>query len=106
MNFMDYTGDNCMALFTNGQSARFQAVMQNADFRKNLKNLTCYVTQLSQKPLAKFTYIYYKMQHYVLLLKVFNFTDKSLFAPTSWSWTFQGGTPSTSSVKNPTSISV
>jgi subtilisin family serine protease len=30
------------------------------------------------------------------------FFDQSTLYPTSWSWTFQGGTPATSSVKNPT----
>ncbi len=29
------------------------------------------------------------------------FTDNSPFTPTSWSWNFQGGTPSTSTQKNP-----
>lgn len=29
------------------------------------------------------------------------FTDLSTNTPTSWSWTFQGGTPATSTVKNP-----
>ncbi len=29
------------------------------------------------------------------------FTDKSLNNPTSWSWTFQGGTPATSTAQNP-----
>lgn len=29
------------------------------------------------------------------------FTDQSLNNPTSWSWTFQGGTPSSSSAQNP-----
>ncbi len=32
------------------------------------------------------------------------FTDASSNSPTSWSWTFTGGNPGTSSVKNPTSI--
>ncbi|HUM51564.1 MAG TPA: M43 family zinc metalloprotease, partial [Chitinophagales bacterium] len=102
-NFMDYTGDNCMALFTNGQSTRFQAVMQNADFRKNLKNSPVCDT-VKQKPVAKFTSL---LQNAALCAttKVFNFTDKSLFAPTTWNWTFQGGTPSTSNLKNPTNIS-
>ncbi|MBK6753841.1 MAG: PKD domain-containing protein, partial [Flavobacteriales bacterium] len=29
------------------------------------------------------------------------FTDQSLLSPTSWSWTFTGGTPSTSTSQNP-----
>jgi len=33
-----------------------------------------------------------------------NFTDLSGGAPTSWAWTFQGGTPGTASVKNPADI--
>lgn len=31
-----------------------------------------------------------------------SYTDLSSFAPTSWNWIFQNGTPSTSSVQNPT----
>jgi PKD repeat protein len=30
------------------------------------------------------------------------FTDTSINSPTSWSWTFEGGTPSTSTAQNPT----
>ena len=30
------------------------------------------------------------------------FTDQSTNTPTSWAWTFEGGTPSTSTAKNPT----
>ncbi|MCX6248951.1 MAG: PKD domain-containing protein [Bacteroidetes bacterium] len=33
-----------------------------------------------------------------------NFTDLSSGTPTSWQWTFTGGTPSTSAVKNPSGI--
>jgi PKD repeat protein len=33
-----------------------------------------------------------------------NFTDLSSFAPTSWSWTFQGGTPVTSTAQNPSIV--
>lgn len=31
-----------------------------------------------------------------------NFTDMSINSPTSWEWTFEGGTPATSTEKNPT----
>lgn len=33
-----------------------------------------------------------------------NFTDLSTGVPTSWNWTFEGGTPSSSTTKNPTDI--
>jgi len=33
-----------------------------------------------------------------------NFTDLSAGAPTSWSWTFTGGTPASSTIQNPTGI--
>jgi len=33
-----------------------------------------------------------------------NFTDLSAGAPTSWAWTFTGGTPASSTVQNPTGI--
>ncbi|WP_242202126.1 PKD domain-containing protein [Aestuariivivens insulae] len=33
-----------------------------------------------------------------------NFTDSSTNTPTSWSWTFSGGTPSTSTVQNPSVV--
>ncbi len=33
-----------------------------------------------------------------------NFFDKSKFTPTSWLWTFEGGTPSTSTEQNPQNI--
>lgn len=32
---------------------------------------------------------------------ILNFTDQSLYLPTSWSWSFPGGTPSESTVQNP-----
>ena len=33
-----------------------------------------------------------------------NFTDGSLNTPTGWTWTFEGGTPSTSNSQNPTGV--
>jgi PKD repeat protein len=102
MNFMDYTNDNCMALFTNDQSSRFQATMQFGDFRKNLKFSPACDTVL-QKPVAKFTYLKQNASPCATSQR-FDFTDRSLFKPTSWSWTFQGGTPATSNAQNPANI--
>lgn len=36
--------------------------------------------------------------------KTLSFTDLSTNAPTAWSWSFSGGTPSTSTAQNPTGI--
>ncbi|MCS6991099.1 MAG: PKD domain-containing protein [Chitinophagales bacterium] len=36
--------------------------------------------------------------------KTINFTDLSINAPTAWSWSFSGGTPSTSTAQHPTGI--
>ncbi len=33
-----------------------------------------------------------------------NFTDQSSFGPTTWSWTFQSGTPATSTAQNPSVV--
>ncbi len=33
-----------------------------------------------------------------------NFSDNSTMMPTSWAWTFEGGTPSTSTVQNPSVV--
>lgn len=33
-----------------------------------------------------------------------SFTDNSTYAPTSWSWSFTGGTPSSSTLQNPTVV--
>ncbi len=64
------------------------------------------VTQLagtycgSNPPVADFT----ADQTTVLVGSSVNFTDLSTNSPTSWSWTFSGGTPGTSTAQNPTIV--
>lgn len=51
-------------------------------------------------PVASFT-----ASSYSLCLGLCNsYTDNSTNSPTSWTWTFAGGTPGTSNVQNPTNI--
>jgi len=40
----------------------------------------------------------------ILANSTVNFTDQTTNAPTSWNWTFTGGTPSTSTAQNPSNI--
>ena len=60
----------------------------------------CYVIyqDIPQPPVAAFT----ADETTVLYGNSVNFTDQSTNNPTSWSWTFEGGTPSTSTAQNPT----
>jgi len=97
MNYMDYVDDACMFMFTQGQKARMVATLNNQ--RASL--LTSNGCQGSgATPVTDFT-------ANVTTIPVggaVNFTDLSTNNPTSWSWTFTGGTPPSSTVENPTAI--
>jgi PKD repeat protein len=45
------------------------------------------------------------VQASITLGNTVDFVDSTSFSPTSWQWTFAGGTPATSSLQNPTGIS-
>ncbi|MFL5754463.1 MAG: PKD domain-containing protein [Bacteroidia bacterium] len=51
-------------------------------------------------PIANFT----ANRQVVCAGQTVNFTDLSSFNPTSWSWTFQGGTPAASTAQNPSVV--
>jgi PKD repeat protein len=51
-------------------------------------------------PIAGFT----SDKQYICPTMTVNFTDQSSFSPTSWSWVFQGGSPATSTVQNPSIV--
>lgn len=55
-------------------------------------------TTLSNAPVANFT----QSNTIVEQGSTVTFTDTSTNSPTSWSWTFEGGTPPTSTIQNPT----
>lgn len=104
MNYMDYVNDNCSNMFTENQKERMQTTMQNGYLRSSLLNSPVCDTILPL-PLANFldTQI---TQTRCASSAVFNFADKSFWSynATSWSWTFQDGTPATSSQKDPKNI--
>jgi len=60
---------------------------------------TDYITALPpQPPVAEFT----ASSTSIFVGDSVTFTDQSANHPTSWSWTFEGGTPATSTAQNPT----
>jgi len=94
-NYMDYSNDNCMNIFTAGQKSRIVAVL--AGTRSSLTtSLGC--GGATALPVANFTADITT----VVIGNSINFTDQSSNTPTSWSWTFTGGTPNSSTNQTPT----
>lgn len=106
-NYMEY--NFCDLMFTEGQKQRMHAALNSSDGARdyivshaNLINTGTadpYDTNPICTPIANFNY----NKTYLCEGEQVSFTDKSFNAtPTSWDWTFFGGTPSTSNIQNPT----
>ncbi|MBL4657416.1 MAG: choice-of-anchor J domain-containing protein [Flavobacteriales bacterium] len=93
-NYMSYA--NCQNMFSLDQSAEMNSVLSTT--RSSLLNSDgCEPTA---PPVADFT----SNTTTVVVGGNVNFTDLTTGLPDTWSWSFTGGTPNTSSVKNPSSI--
>jgi PKD repeat protein len=92
-NYMDYTDDDCMNTFTQDQKARMITVLTNSPRRKELMNSTACVPL----PAPDFT----SEKNIIQAGENVQFTDQSLNNPDNWSWTFEGGTPQTSTEQHP-----
>ena len=97
-DYMDYSDDGCMNIFTLGQKARIRAVMEISPRRNSLLTSNVCGTQVAARPVSNFR----AEAQQVLLGGSVRFNDLSGGFPTSWLWTFEGGTPSTSTEQNPT----
>lgn len=95
-NFMDYSDDVCMNLFTFDQKARMRAVLENSPRRKNLLNSNVCSDQ-GAPPIASFTA---DIQLGCGPLIV-NFEQLCQGDPTKFIWSFPGGSPGSSAAGNP-----
>ncbi len=96
-NYMDYSDDLCMNIFTRGQKTRILAVMENSPRRRELLNSNVCGNLVTSKPVPNFRS---SRQRTLKGAKV-TFFDLSANQPTQWQWTFEGGIPETSTERNP-----
>lgn len=101
-NYMDYADDICQNAFTIGQKSVMRSVLSNEPTRNNLwkaSNLTATgVSNAPCKPIAGFTAI----KPYTCTGGSITFIDDSQEgAPDTYSWSFQSGTPATSTQREP-----
>ena len=94
MNYMDYTDDACMNIFTKGQRDRMNATLTTS--RATLLTSSACRNTLTANFLASSNSI---QAGYSV-----SFTDLSTGGPAAWSWSFPGGTPATATVQNPGNI--
>lgn len=96
-NYMDYSQDACMNLFTIDQKSRMRTVMANSPRRRELVSSNVLGGDQGGLPVARFT----SDRQQVLLDGQVQFTDRSLNRPTTVEWKFEGGSPATSTERNP-----
>lgn len=93
-NYMDYSNDACMNLFTKGQIAYMQAVL-NSSRSRLLLSVAC--TGGLRADFATAT------EALIQAGETIQFKNKSIgVKPDTWLWEFEGGIPATSTQLNPT----
>jgi PKD repeat protein len=97
-NYMDYSDDACMNIFTEGQKVRMQAVMLNSPRRKALTARNLCDPPVAAPPVTNFTV---DNPRCVLVGSTVSFTDLSSNSPSEWHWIFEGADQPTSEESNP-----
>lgn len=104
-NFMDYADGNCQNMFTWGQKALMDLVLGNSNYRQKLvsnANLIATGTDIIKNPTCKPQADFTNEARTVCEGKEIDFEDLSWGGDVvSRTWTFQGGTPSTSGDATP-----
>jgi len=101
-NYMDYA--NCQNMFTEDQKARVHAVLTMSNLRSTLVSTSNHAfTGITNPPACTPEAIVDVERKVICTNESVQFFDISEEGdPTSWSWSFPGGTPATSNAENPT----
>ncbi|MCZ2356822.1 MAG: T9SS type A sorting domain-containing protein [Bacteroidia bacterium] len=102
-NYMDYSGDDYVDMFTAGQRTRAIATLNNPGMPQRYQMTTDANHEATgigkyAKPKALF---WVSNQNPCINTEI-KFTDYSQGYPDHWEWSFPGGTPTTSNVQEPT----
>ncbi len=97
-NFMDYS--YCATMFTKGQVSRMQAALNTWVAQRN--SLVS-KTNNEKAGVLDLSFADFESDKRVICTNgSINFRDISIYGADSWSWEFEGGTPETSTERNPT----
>ncbi|MFW5726119.1 MAG: M43 family zinc metalloprotease [Bacteroidota bacterium] len=96
-NYMNYTDDACMNMFTQCQKTRMRAVMDISPRRGSLLSSNVCSPEVAAAPRANFT----ANRRQGLRGGRVQFNDLSANFPNSWRWIFEGGEPEASTDRNP-----
>lgn len=100
-NYMDYSDGSCQNMYTQGQKDRIDfycnSIRTELWSATNLASTGCDGSTSACAPAADF-----KVSNKIICVgSQVQFTDLSRLSPTTWAWTFAGGTPATSTLQNP-----
>ncbi|MFN3529881.1 MAG: M43 family zinc metalloprotease [Bacteroidia bacterium] len=98
-NYMDYSNDACMNLFTANQRDRMVTVLMNSPRRASLVTANSCLAAII-RPQANFA----QSADTICSGASVSFTDLSANSPVQWLWQFPGGVPATDTTANPTNI--
>lgn len=96
-NYMDYSDDACMNIFTRDQKIRMRTVMDLSPRRNTLAQSNLCGNLVAGPPRANFR----AETQEILLSGQVRFSDLSTNFPNRWFWTFEGGSPANSTEQNP-----
>lgn len=96
-NYMDYTSSACQHMFSYDQAARIQTVLALSPRRRELPLSTVCSPGPPTLPVADFL----ASPSVACPMEPIHYIDASGYQPVAWSWSFPGGSPSTSTLQNP-----